>query len=201
MRTIIVITAGLVVFILAAGCLTISRQKFSLDTDTGIVMHEYLDLGSKKGDEKNYSAANDWTALKQAVEDNKPEFDTDVVEDISKVLFEENKTLCARRVQKVKCPKCFPSKTDLLIYVHDKDSRIETINEEIVLIMPASKNIISTNGQPVKTKSSSLIFWPKETTRFEYLVSDATTGGVSLLPYYLKEKNNCIGPHRDAALR
>jgi len=189
MKTIRVLVVSTSFAVLLTGCVTVSQYRFSFDFDTGQVRREYYDLTSRKGfDEKDYSVSNDWTRLKQMMAEEKPEFDPEVVEYISKELFEENKVLCARKIQKVKCPKCFPSKAAILSYVHDKDWRFELINEEIVLCLPSGKKIVSTNGQKVTTPKNSLIFWPKETNRFEYVVSEQYSGGTSLLPYYLKER-------------
>jgi len=185
---IVVVNIGLAVILM--GCITVSQYKFSFDFDTGEVRREYHDLTSRKGtDEKDYSVTNDWATLKQMISEQKPEFDPEVVEDISKGLFEENKVLCARTIQKVKCPKCFPSKAAILSYVHDKKWRFELINEEVVLFLPSGNKIISTNGQKVTTQKNSLIIWPQETRNFQYVVTEEWSGGTSLLPYYLEEKN------------
>jgi hypothetical protein len=185
---IVVVNIGLAVIL--TGCITVSQYKFSFDFDTGEVRREYQDLTSRKGtDEKDYSVANDWATLKQMIAEQKPEFDPEVVEDISKGLFEENKVLCARIIQKVKCPKCFPYKAAILSYVHDKKWRFEVINEEVVLFLPSGNKIISTNGQKVTTPKNSLIIWPQETRNFQYVVTEEWSGGTSLLPYYLEEKN------------
>lgn len=188
MRTIYSIVAGTGLAIVASGCITVSQYRFSFDFDTGNVVREYVDLTSRP-DEKNYSITNDWATLKQMIEEKKPEFDREVVEDISKSFFAENKALCARRIQKVKCPKCFPSKAALLSYIHDREWRFELINDEVVLFVPSSKKIISTNGQKVTTLKNSLIFWPQETNKFDYVVAEQWSGGACLLPYYLDEKN------------
>ena len=183
-----VLSIGLAV--LLTGCVTVSQHKFSFDFDTGEVRREYSDITSRQEpDEKDYSVANDWATLKEMIAEQKPEFDPEVVEDISKDLFEENKVLCARQIQKVKCPRCFPSKAAILSYVHDKEWRFELINEEVVLFLPSSKNIVSTNGQKVTTPKNSLIIWPQETRNFEYAVAEQWSGGTSLLPSYLEEKN------------
>ena len=190
MRMIWAIVVSTSLAVLLSGCVTVSRYKFSFDFGTGEVIREYYDLTSRQGgDEKDYSVTNDWAKLKQMIEDKKPEFDPDVVEDISKELFEENKVLCARKTQKIKCPKCFPSKAAILSYLHEKDWRFEMINDEVVLFLPSDKKIISTNGQKVTTPKNSLSFWPQETNNFEYVVTEQWSGGASLLPYYLKEKN------------
>jgi len=189
MKTIRVLVVSTSFAVLLTGCVTVSQYRFSFDFDTGQVRREYYDLTSRKGfDEKDYSVSNDWTRLKQMMAEEKPEFDPEVVEYISKELFEENKVLCARKIQKVKCPKCFPSKAAILSYLHDKDWRFELINEEVVLLLPSDKKIVSTDGQKVTTPKNSLIFWPQETRNFEYVVSEQQSGGASLLPNYLEEK-------------
>ena len=184
--------AGAGLAALLAGCVTVSQYKFSFDDRTGEVKREYVDLTSRQGaDEKDYSVTNDWARLKQMVAEQKPEFDPDVVQEVSKELFEENKALCARRVQKVKCPKCFPSKAALLSYLHDdKEWRFESINDETVLFLPGSKKLISTNGQKLSTARNALIVWPEDTHTFEYVASEQSSGGASLLPYFLKEKKH-----------
>ena len=189
MKMIYCMTAAITLALMLTGCITVAQYRFSCDLGTGEVRREYSNLASRQApDEKDYSVANDWAGLKELIEEKKPEFDPEVVEDISKSLFEENKVLSARKIQKVKCPKCFPSKAALLSYVHDKDWRFEMINDEVVLILPSSKKIISTNGQMVTTPKNSLIFWPQETNTFEYIVGEQSSGGTSLLPYYLEEK-------------
>ena len=96
--------------------------------------------------------------------------------------------LCARKIQKVKCPKCFPSKAAIMAYLHDKDWRFELINDEVVLFLPSGKKIESTNGQKVTTPNNSMIFWPQQSSNFEYVVTEQNSGGTSLLPNYLEEK-------------
>lgn len=189
-RRLLAVLASTGLALLLTGCVTVSQYRFSFDSATGEVRREYVDLASRQGaDEKGYSVTNDWATLKQMIEEKKPEFDPDVVEDISKSLFAENKTLCARKIQKVKCPKCFPSKAAILSYLHEKDWRFELINDEVVLFLPGSKKIVSTNGQPVTTPKNSLIFWPQDAKKFEYVTSEQWQGGTALLPYYLEEKN------------
>ncbi|MFC1452018.1 hypothetical protein ACFLSJ_01585 [Verrucomicrobiota bacterium] len=183
-----VVSAGLAV--LVTGCVTVSQYRFSFNSETGDVMREYYDLTSRQGpDEKDYSVTNDWATLKRLIVEPEPEFDPEVVEDISRGLVEEDNALCARKIQKVKCPRCFPSKAALLSYLHDKEWRFELIHEEVVLFLPSGKRIVSTNGQKVTTPKNSLIFWPQETSNFEYVVTEQWSGGTSLLPYYLEEKN------------
>ena len=184
---VIILSGGLSVFL--TGCLTVSQHKFSFDFQTGEVRREYYDITSRPGpDEKDYSIEKDWAALKQLVEEKKAEFDPDVVEDISRELFADGGVLSGRKLQKIKCPKCFPSKATILSYLHGKDWRFELIHNEVMLFLPAGKKIISTNGQSVATANNSLIVWPEESGRFEYVVSEPFSGGTSLLPYYSKEK-------------
>ena len=134
MKTITVLSLCISLSVLLAGCLTVSQYRFSFSFDAGEARREYCDLRSKQGgDEKNYSVSNDWAELKRMVAEQKPEFDPDVVEEISKELFEEDNVLCARKIQKVKCPKCFPSKAAIMAYIHDKDWRFELINNEVIL--------------------------------------------------------------------
>jgi hypothetical protein len=175
--------------LLLTGCLTVSQYRFLLDFDNGKITREYYDIRSKQGaDEKDYNVSKDWAELKRLVAEQKPEFDPEVVEDISKELFEEKDVLSARKIQKVKCPKCFPSKAAIMTYVHDNDWRFEMINDEVVLFLPSGNKIVSTNGQKVTTQKNSMIFWPKDSSTFEYVVTEPQSGGTSLLPNYLEEK-------------
>ena len=190
MKTIGVLFASISLSVLLAGCITVSQYRFSFNFDAGEAKREYYDIRSKQGgDEKDYSIANDWAELKQLIAEQKPEFDPDVVKDISKELFEENNLLCARKIQKVICPKCFPSKAAIMAYLHDKDWRFELMNDEVVLFFPSGKKIVSTNGQKVTTLNNSMIFWPQKSSNFEYVVTEQNSGGTSLLPNYLEEKN------------
>lgn len=189
MEMIRVAVVSIVLAVLLSGCITVSRYKFSLDLDTGEIIREYYNLTSREGvDEKDYSAAKDWATLREMVSEQKPEFDAEVIEDISKGLFQEKEMLCGRKIQKVKCPKCFPSAAALLSYVHDEDWRFELINGEVVVVLPGSKRIVSTNGQSLTTPKNSFIIWPQETRKYEYLVAEQWSGGTSLLPSYLEEK-------------
>lgn len=66
------------------------------------------------------------------------------------------------------------------------------INDEVVLFLPSSRQIVATNGQKVLTPKNSLIFWPQENSIFEFIVTENNTPnseGTSLLPHYLEDKN------------
>ncbi|MDE2490687.1 MAG: hypothetical protein KGM24_07550 [Elusimicrobia bacterium] len=179
--------AGVVV--LLAGCVAASRSKFSFDFKTGELRRTYCGLSSvKDGGDKDYSAAKDWDRLKGLAESKKPEYDPDVVAEVSKTLFEKDGELCGRRVQKVLCPKCFPSKAAVLSYLHDKTWRFELFNGAVVAFVPSGKTILSTNGQKAATPGGAMIVWPRDAETFEYEASDASPGGTSLLPFYLKDR-------------
>lgn len=189
MRVFRVAVVSSVFAVLLSGCITVSQYRFSLDLDTGEIIREYYNVTSRQGvDEKDYSVTKDWSTLKEMISDQKPEFDAEVIEDIFKGLFQDKEMLCARKTQKVKCPKCFPSAAALLSYVHDEDWRFELINGEVVVVLPSSKRIISTNGQSLTTAKNSFIIWPQETRKFEYFVAEQWSGGTSLLPSYLEEE-------------
>lgn len=183
------IIMGLTVVILFSGCVTVAEYTFSFDYTTGKVERGYYDLASRKGpDEKDYSVDDDWASLKELVESKAPEFDTSVVQEGSKELFQEESVLSAKKVQKVVCPKCFPSKAAILSYLHEDEWRFEAINDEIFLFFPNGKEIISTNGKMVVTGRNSVIIWPADTNLFQYVAREEYAKGTSLLPYFLKEK-------------
>lgn len=180
---------GLSLVALLTGCITVAEYSFSFDYTTGKVEREYSDLASRKSpDEKNYSVESDWKGLKELVEDKDPEFDTGVVQEVSKDLFQEESVLSARKVQTVVCPQCFPSKAAVLAYLHEDQWRFEMINDEIFLFLPGGNKIVSTNGKAVVTEGNSIIIWPAGTTSFSYVATEGSAGGTSLLPYYLEEK-------------
>jgi hypothetical protein len=70
----------------------------------------------------------------------------------------------------------------------DKDWRFEMLNDEVVAYLPKEKKVLSTNGRSINTPNNAMIFWPSETNRFEYTVSEATAGGESLLPFFRAEQ-------------
>jgi hypothetical protein len=167
----------------------VSEYTFSLDAGSGEVKREYRNLTSRPGpNEQNYSVTNDWAQLKKMLASPDPEFDPEVVAEVSRELFQDDKVLSGRKIQKVKCPKCFPSKAALLAYLHPKEWRWEAINGEVLLFLPEGKKIIATNGQPLNSAKNAIIAWPEGTNRFDYVVSEQWSGGESLLPYYLKEQ-------------
>lgn len=175
--------------IILSGCVTVSQYKFSFDYSSGEVMRDFYNLKSQKDPgEKNYSIEEDWNELKKLVEETDPEYDINIVQDISKKLFQENDVLTARKIQKVTCPKCFPDKSAVLSYLHEDSWRFELIGKEVFLFLPSNKQIVSTNGKKVITKNNSLIIWPENTSRFEYVAKELNSGGRSLLPHYLKDK-------------
>lgn len=183
------IVAGVGALVLLAGCVTVSEQSFSLDAATGEVRREYRNLTSRQGpNEQDYSLTNDWARLKEMAGDSKPEFDPEVVADVSRELYQDGKVLSGRKFQKVKAPKCFPSKAALLAFLHPQDWRWEIRNGEVLLFLPEGKKIISTNGQLLNSAKNAIIAWPQETNRFEYIVGEQWSGGESLLPCYQKER-------------
>jgi hypothetical protein len=173
------------------GCLTAERYSFTFDYDTGRVEMIYHDIRSQKGSENDYSVEKDWEYLKELIVDTKPEYDPDVAEEIAKELFEEGGVLSGRRILRIKCPKCFPSKAAIFSMFHDSQEwRFEIINDELLLFISAGKKIVSTNAKIVKTKSNQILVWPKDEKKIEFVAREGGLfGGVSLLPYYQKEKD------------
>ena len=174
---------------LMTGCLTVSQYTFSFDYSTGESKRIYHDIRSKKGgDEKDYSVEEDWKELNRLIQDKNPTLDPDVVKEASKELFKQDSVLSARKHQKVICPKCFPSKAAVLSYLHPEEWRFEMVNDEIFMFLPTGNKILSTNGISVTTQMNAFIIWPSDTDEFEYVVSEQSSGGESLLPFFLREK-------------
>jgi len=179
-------------FMLMNGCLTAERYSFTFDYETGRVEMVYHNIGSLKSDECDYSVAKDWEYLKELIVDTKPEYDPDVVEEITKELFEENGVLSGRKILRVKCPKCFPSKAAILSLFHPDEEkwRFEVINDELFLFLSYGNAILNTNAKIVKTKSNQIFVWPKDAKKIEFAVIESGVfKGTSLLPYYQKEKD------------
>ena len=192
MKKIIFLFCLCVCFMLMNGCLTAERYSFTFDYDTGRVEMIYHNIRSQSGDEKDNDVAEDWEYLKELVADTKPAHDPDVVEEITKELFEENGVLSGRGIIRVKCPKCFPSKAAILSMFFDdeKEWRFQIINEELFLFVLSGKEIVSANAKIVKTKSNQIVIWPKDAKKIEFVYRE--TGkfvGDPLLPYYQKEKD------------
>jgi hypothetical protein len=195
MKKIIALLCLCVCFMLMNGCLTAERYSFSFDYDTGRVVMVYHNIGSQKGSECDYSIEKDWEDLKELILDTEPEYDPHVVEGITKELFEEHGVLSGRKILKVTCPKCFPSKAAILSMLNDdKEWRFEMINGELFLFLSYGNEIVSTNAKIVKTKSNQILVWPKDAKRIEFtVVESGVFKGTSLLPYYQKEKNALKG--------
>lgn len=186
---------------LLTGCLTVSKYSYSIDFKTGVTEIVYHDIRSAKGVEKDYSIEKDWSDLlkiiddkKLRINDNDSNYDLDIVETPSKELFKENNILSGRVMFKVKCPKCFPSKAALLMYIVDnEDSKIEMINEEIFLFFPLQKKILSSNGKIVNTENNNISIWSRNIEKLKYSVIEGNSAGKSLLSFYLKESNKSQG--------
>jgi len=191
MKKIIFLLCLCVSFMLMNGCLTAERYSFTFDYDTGRVVMIYHNIRSQRGDEKDNGIAKDWEYLKELIVDTKPEYDPDVIEESTKELFEEGGVLSGRRIIRIKCPKCFPSKAAILSMLSDdKEWRFEIINDELFLFISAGRQIVSTNAKIVKTKSNQILIWPKDAKKFEFVARETGKSvGESLLPYYQKEKD------------
>jgi hypothetical protein len=179
-------------FMLMNGCLTAERYSFTFDYETGRVVMVYHNIGSQKGSECDYSTEKDWEDLKELIADTKPQYDPDVVEEITKELFEENGVLSGRKILKVKCAKCYPSKAAVLSLFHpDQEKwRFEMSNGELFLFLSYGNKIVNTNAKIVKTKSNQILVWPKDAKKIEFaVVESGVFKGASLLPYYQKEKD------------
>jgi hypothetical protein len=192
MKRIILLLFLCACFMLMDGCLTAERYSFTFDCETGRAVMVYHNIGSLKGGECDYSIEKDWEDLKGLILNTKPEYDPDVVEEISKELFEEKGVLSGRKILRVTCPKCFPSKAALLSLFHpDQEKwRFEIINGELFLFLSYGNEIVSTNAKIVKTKSNQILVWPKDAKKIEFaVVESGIFKGASLLPYYQKEKD------------
>jgi len=178
---------------LMAGCLSVGERAYKLDYTTGIFEIVYHDIRSIKGD--NSSAdylADDWKTLQNdliRVDDYNPK----VASVTSKELFRENETLAGKAIYKIQCPECFPSKADLLKMLHADETRWEIINDEIFLILPSDRTLVSTNGTLFKTSNNIISVWPLDTNLFEYTIAENQGGGESLLPRYLQENKESGG--------
>jgi hypothetical protein len=181
----LLISVPLVVFL--SGCLAFKEQAYKFDYDTGIFEIAYHDLRSVKEEKEDPkdSLKKDWASLKESVE-KKDDFDPEVVAVKSKKLFQEGDALSGTAVYQVQCPKCFPSKLDLLKLLYS-DGRWEVINDEIYLILPADTPLVSTNGKLIKTAKSKICVWPADTKKFEYTISSGESKGESLLGQFLSE--------------
>jgi hypothetical protein len=191
MKKMIVLLCLCVCFMLMNSCLTAERYSFTFDYETGRAVMVYHNIGSRKSDECDYRVEQDWEYLKDALLETEPEYDPDVVEEIGKELFEENGVLSGRKILKVKCPKCFPSKAAVLSLFHPDEEkwRFEVINNELFLFISYGNAIVSTNAKIVKTKSNQILVWPKDAKKIEFsVVESGVFKGASLLPYYQKEK-------------
>lgn len=182
--------AAMIAVVAAAGCITVERYSFRLDGEDGMVERGYHNLRSRRGpDETAYSIEGDWNSLRGLVAETDPEFDPAVVEDLEKELFEEDGVLSGRKRHRVLCPQCFPSKADLLAYLHDEDWRFEDVNGEVFLFLPAGKRAISSNGKVISTEKNSMIVWSGETNVFAYEVAETASIGEPLLPFYLGKRS------------
>jgi hypothetical protein len=169
------------------GCVVVGQQRFDFNYETGEVTFTYHDLRSKKiSEEKDYSIQKDWELLQKLVEGESKEYDVAVAVATHRELFQENKHLSGRKTVRIKCPKCFPAKDMVLSFLHEKEWRFETINDEIILFSPPGKKVVSANGKILQTQKNSMVVWPVETTRFSYTIEDKNFGGDSLLSFYLK---------------
>ncbi len=178
------------ILLILSGCLTREEYSFKFNYKNGRVEKIHHNVCSKKGfDEKDYSPEKDWALLKETIKEIREKYDKDVIESVSTELFQEGDTLSAKEIYKVKCPKCFPSKTAILSMLHDDEKwRFEIINKEIFAFVPPGKSILNSNGQNIVTEHNNIIIWPEDQEAFEYTVKESTAGGESLLPFYLKEK-------------
>lgn len=172
------------------GCIVVAQQRFDFDYETGEVTFTYHDIRSmKKSGEKDYSTQKDWELLLKLVEGKSKEYDAEVAVVTHRELFQEQKHLSGRKTIRIKCPKCFPAKDTVLSFLHEKEWRFETVNDEIILFAPPGKKVVSANGKILQTQKNSIGVWPVETTRFSYTIEDQNFGGDSLLSFYLKSRN------------
>jgi hypothetical protein len=179
--------------LILCGCLTRQKYSFKFDYKTGRAERLSYDIRSQKGiDEKDYSIERDWKSLKSGVgEDFGKEFDSDVIKPIKAELFQDGEVLSGKEIFEVQSPKAFPSKKVLLEKLHadqDESLQFQIINNEIFLFSTRGKEIESSNGKIIKTEKNSIVVWPEDQLVFEFTLNSKSSGGKSLLPFYLKEK-------------
>jgi hypothetical protein len=171
---------------LLSGCLSSKEQNYKFDYDTGAFEIDFHDIRSQKeADSKKDNVGEDWASVKQALA-KKDDFDPAVVSVRSKKIFQEGDALSGTSIYQVQCPKCFPSRLDILKLLYD-DGRWEENNNEIFLIVSNNIHLVSTNGTLVRTRKNTIGVWPSDTKSFEFDISEDNTGDVSLLNKYLSE--------------
>lgn len=171
----------------ASGCLNFKTQTYKFNYDTGVLEVSYDDVRSVKGrDDKEDYIDQDWAKLKEFLAKT-DDYDPHVVSVTSKTIFPKNDLLSGQAVYQVQCPKCFPSKIDVLKMLYS-DGRWEFMNDEIVLVLPSNIPLVFSNGKLFKTEKNTLSVWPAGTTEFEFSISSDQVEGVSLLGKYQEEK-------------
>lgn len=172
-----------------SGCLTVAKSDYKFAYPLGQFEASYHDIRSAKGvTEEDYSLERDWAILKERVAKGEKEHDPEVIEYVSGNLFQEGETLSAKLEERVKCPKCFPSKAAILTMLHDDDWHWKDVKGDVLLALPSGKKVIITNGQTFATDKNNYIIWPEGTEVFEYSVAEKSKGE-SLLPHYLTERS------------
>ena len=183
---------------LLCGCLSYQKYSFTFDYETGKVEKTYYDIRSHEETDKT---GEDWELLKSmAGKKFGKGFDADVIKPVKAKLFQDGDVLSGKEIYEVQLPKAFPSKKALLERLHedpDEEKRLkglefQTINQEIFLFLQRGIEIEASNGKIIKTEKNNIIVWPEDQTTFEFTLYTKSTGGKSLLPFYLKEKDNAV---------
>jgi hypothetical protein len=177
---------------LLTGCPTPRQYSFRINTATGACEVVYGDLRSEE--KSDSGMAGDWTILKGMAASRDSTFDSTVVKVVSQQLFKQDTVLSGKRVYKVKCPKCFPSKVAMLEYLRKAalalDERLSwrEVNGDIYLFCAEDLGLRQTNGTVLHAPHSDIAVWSGADTLFEFAFGpDSVEAGRSLLPYYLKE--------------
>jgi hypothetical protein len=180
------------IFLILSGCLTREKYSFRFDYKTGRAERVSYDIRSQKGaDEKDYSIEKDWKLLKSSAgEGLGKEFDPDVIKPVKAELFQDGDVVSGKEIFEVQSPKAFPSKDVLLeklLSGQDEGVHFQKINNEIFMFAD-SREIESSNGKIIKTANNYIVVWPEDQILFEFTLNNKRSGGKSLLPFYLKDK-------------
>lgn len=175
-----------------AGCLSYQKYTFKFDFNTGVVEKEYYDIRTQKGGDEDYLVEKDWELLKaKAGEEFGKEFDPEVIKPVGAELFQDGEVLSGRETFAVQSPKAFPSKAAILECLHADDNQemeFRAIKGEIFLFS-GNRNMTSSSGKTIVTEKNCVIVWPQEAVVFDFTVPQENSGGTSLLPFFLSEKD------------
>jgi hypothetical protein len=191
-----ILLAAATVALTLTSCYFPRTYGYKLNTRSGVLELTYHDIRSEA--QEDSSRQTEFAELRGLLTAVDTLYDSGVVALKGREMFQEDSVLSGRRTYQIRCPKCFPSNAAMLEYAlrGNFEAKVQDHSGTVLMLIDTNTTVVSTNAEVLKGKNAVVLAWGAEDTVLQFALRshDTDTAGTSLLPYYLKDREQSKPP-------